>query len=934
MKYLVFVLWVLVLFPCNVYAQPWMNNIAKNQLKKGEIYNFYIVQQAFNEYWQNRKIERSKGWKQFKRWEAFMTPRVYPSGNFTSDMLWKESVMLNRLGNNENDIGDWQAYGPILTPKWLWNTDKFGSGRVNCIAFHPTDINTFWIGTPSGGLWKTTDGGVNWKTTTDYLSCLGVSDIAVNQSNPDILYIATGDVDAGETYSIGVLKSIDGGISWDTTGLSYKTSDKLTVARIKISPANDNTLVAATDKGIYLSNDAGMSWTQSIEGKFKDIEYKTDNPSVVFAASYSTGEAQIFRSLDGGKSFDALNTGIAPDNVNRIELAVTPANPLVIYALCSDAGDDGFYGLYKSSNAGNTWQMVTKPTTNLLGWEVDGSDKGGQGWYDLALAISPTSENDIYAGGINIWRSTDGGKIWRTYSHWWYDQPIEYVHADHHSLVFHPTTGDLFSANDGGIYKKAYRTQWKDLSDNLNILQIYRIGISDLSDDMLVAGSQDNGTMRLSQGVWNSILEGDGMECWVDPINPKIIYSELYNGEIYKSINGGNTFNFISPNVSDTGAWVTPFVMSPHDRHTLYVGYRNVYKSIDAGNSWIQISKNLIAPDDDGSFVAMVVTPSDKNVIYVASNRKIWRTDDDGASGWLEITNQLPQQAITFIEVGDNDPDRIWVTLSGFVEGSKIYQSNDGGKNWFNYSEGLPNVPANCVVYQKGESDVLYIGTDIGVFFRNNTMQEWISFNKNLPNVIINELEIQYSSMGNRLIAATYGRGLWITRTLPLANFEADMLEICEGRSITFSDKSSYNITGYQWDFGDGAQPPTATGSGDHTIVYSTSGIKTVSLRVVSADGSDIEKKADFIKVIPENTITIFPNPGIGDFDLKIVSKETGILYLEIFDTAGKLVYKSQADKTEDIFQTKINLTGYYSGMYALRIKQGNRIIQKMLVLQ
>lgn len=785
-----------LLISCSCFSQPWMDQFY-NRNKNSDSINFYDIQKAFNEYWKNNKIERSHGWKQFKRWENFMEPRVYPSGKFYPNQLWEETLKSN---NDRSLVANWTPMGPYNTPTDI-NTPAYkrGSGRINCVAFHTFDANTIYVGAPSGGFWKTTTGGNSWATTTDQLASIGVSDIVIDNINPEIIYIATGDGDGASTYSSGILKSTDGGTTWNTTGSSHNITDHVTYRKLIQNPENNNILIAASNNGVYKTTDAGASWSLVTQGVCKDVCFKPGNPSVVYVAE----QQQILKSTDSGNSFSPIANSIDYGSVSRIALAVTPANPEIIYALCS-GNDGGFYGVYKSTNSGSTWLPATTSLNgNLLGWTSDATGSGGQGWYDLAIAASPLDADIVYVGGVNIWKSTDGGASWAINAHWYGDNGVAYVHADQHYFSFNPHTNEIFSGNDGGLNKSGNGVDWIDLSDGLQILQIYRIGCAATNPNIIVTGSQDNGSMKYDNGNWWATVGGDGMECLIDYTNEDIMYAEIYYGGISKSVDGGISFLDIAPPSAPQGAWITPYVIHPTDHNTLFMGFDDVYKTTDGGDSWSTISSNLT---NGNNITTLAVAPSDPQYIYAGAYSSLFKTINGGIS-WNSIFSGLPNLAIKYLAICPTNPQKIWVTLSGYSTGEKVYVSNNAGSTWTNYSTGLPNLPVNCIVYENNSNDALYVGTDVGVYYRNATMAQWTLFNTGLPNVVVDELEIQYAT--RKIRAATYGRGLWESDlyeqpTIPDANFSFQIVSACQG-IVNFYNASTGVPTQYLWDFGDGS---------------------------------------------------------------------------------------------------------------------------------
>ncbi len=763
------------------------------------------------------------------------------------------------LSSKKSISTNWLNLGPEVVPPKIDSQKKSGAGRINCIAFHPTNPMIMWAGAPSGGFWKTLNGGSSWFTTTDDLISIGVSDIAVNPANPNELFIVTGDGDAGDTYSIGILKSIDGGMSWLPTSLSRETSDREYFRRIIVSPVQPGLMIASSNKGIYKTSDGFESFIKVEEGHFKDLEFHPANPSIVYATSYDPqGNAAFFRSTDSGTTFFEVRTGMAIyGKVNRIEIAVTPAVPSYVYALTSSADDDGFYALFRSRNSGQSWSKVYDTSDkNLLGWETNGQDKGGQGWYDLSLAVSPLDEAMLLTGGVNIWKSTNEGQNFALAAHWKGYKNIDYVHADHHSLVYHPLTHNLFSCNDGGIYKSTNDGEsWTDISDGLEILQIYRIAASPTVFDLFLTGNQDNGSMRRSAGDWAEITGGDGMECIIDHENPDILYTSFYYGSFSKSTDAGLNFFPIGPeDVKGSGAWITPFIMDAVNPEVLYTGYKDVYKSLDGGISWYKISDNLTR---GANLRFLAVAPSNPDYIYASTYSDIWLSKNGGGN-WVNISAGLPDNAITSIEIAPNNPEYLWITMSGYSIGEKIYYSTSGGSNWVNYSEGLPNVPANIIIRRKSSKDELYLGTDLGVFYRDAEMAEWVWINGNLPNVIINDLKMQENY--NRLVAGTYGRGLWYSSLNETISLYAEIYPafpqsclneeaIFQVQTIPAPDSIVWNLNGERV-ISSGISPMVA-------YTFETPGIKNISATVYKSGLSYTSHLDNYFSVITQPQIKI-----------------------------------------------------------------------------
>jgi photosystem II stability/assembly factor-like uncharacterized protein len=423
-------------------------------------------------------------------------------------------------------------------------------------------------------------------------------------------------------------------------------------------------------------------------------------------------------------------------------------------------------GIYKSTDSGESFICVADSTINLLGGDPDGSSTEGQGGFDIAIAAAPTDANLVFIGGIISWKSTDGGVSWIPISRPLNppDPGFALTHDDKHALAYQYNTNVLFDCHDGGLDKSTNDgTNWIYLSNGLIISQIYRISVSQTNSDRVIAGLQDNGTKLRLNGTnqWKDVFGGDGMECVIDYSNSNYNYFTIQNGAIYRNSNGllDTSRVIISDNISGKpkGSWITPFILNPKNSAIIYAGYKLVYKTTDRGNTWEAISDTLSSDE----LTNLVISPSDTNVLYASNQSKAWRTTNSGVN-WIRFILPDTTNTITYINVKHNDPNTIWITYGGYI-GNRAYQSTNGGANWSDISAGLPSIPALCITQYKSAlgRTVLYAGTDIGVYVKDGN-NPWVMFGTGMPNVIVTELEIYYNSnTGDRLRAATYGRGLW-----------------------------------------------------------------------------------------------------------------------------------------------------------------------------
>ena len=812
--------------------------------------NFYDVVDAFNEYWEGKSVEKGRGWKQFKRWEAFMEPRVYPTGIRPNAQALYQGYTSGIQGTSSAStgcLGQWSIVGPFD------GNSLDGIGRVNVIAFHPTIPNTLYAGAPAGGLWKSTDDGLTWSTNTDLLPNLGVSAILIDPTNPLIMYIGTGDRDAGDTYSLGVMKSVDGGQSWNPTGLSFNLIQSARISGMAMHKDSTHYLVAATRNGIYRSLDGGDSWTVEVGGTFGCL-VQVPGTNKLYAGTSSNG--RIWMSNDFGDTWTMLTSGL-PMNAGRVELATTSADTNYVYALYG-ANNNGLYGVYRTTNGGTSWTQRHGASPNLLDWSTNGSGSGGQAWYDLSIAVSPLDKEVVLTGGVNVWRSNNGGSSFALSGHWYGGGGASFVHADHHWMIFKSGTNQVYAGCDGGVYKSGnggVNNSWVSRNIGLSITQYYKIGTTEADTTLTIAGAQDNGT-HLNDNGWDKVGGGDGMDCAISASDGNTMYRSIYYGDFDKSTNGGISFNssFNLP-PAGTGNWVTPFLASRINSNTLYAGFTKLWKSTNAGGSFSATSTNNIQGSSNIDCIAEAL--SNSNVLYVSIDERLFHSTDGGQT-WNWITSNVgSSNVITGIAVDPTDENHVWISKSGYYSGTKVYETFNAGGAWYNRSGSLPNIPANCIAVQPNSNGIVYVGTDLGVYYRDASMTDWVPFMQGLPNTVINDIEILNTAGIIRV--GTYGRGVWqsplATAFLdrPEADFSVSSEVLCSiADTISLTDQSSNLPTSWSWTI----YPSTfqfvngsSSSSSDPQVAFSASGTYTIQLVVENAYGKDTLTRPAYIHV-------------------------------------------------------------------------------------
>lgn len=757
---------------------------------------FRDVQNAFYHWWEQRseQLEEERelsgeaeegeedevegvGYQIFKRWEYINKSRVLNDGRLPAPgyVMQQYNQYMSQYDGTSSAGGNWSIVGMSNYP--TNNTGQpTGMGRVNAIAFHPTDQNIVFLGAPSGGFFKTTNANGNntvWTNLSANLPTLGVSSILVNPVNPDIIYLGTGDRDSGDAPGMGVYKSTDGGVTWTAmnTGMG-----NVTVGAMVMNPNDPNTIIAATSGGIYKTTNGGSSWSQRIAGNFKDIKLKPGDPSTIYAVRIVT-PSEFYRSTDTGTSWTKITTIPSTGIGSRMVIGVTPANANVVY-LVQVKTDNTFSNLIKSTDSGLSFTAMAVSPPNIMSSNCDGTGTTTQATYDLCIAVDPNNANNVIVGGVDIWKSTDGGATWAIKAIWAGNcsGTAVPVHADHHAFEWSPWNGGLYDGHDGGIsYSTDLASTWTEITGALPITQVYKIGQGASGSNYLVFGCQDNGSNGTTNGSsFYTTRGGDGMETLIDYSNSNYCYN-TYITSINRS-SGGPTGSFsysLAGNgvngMDEDGAWVLPYFLHKSDHLTMFAGYKNVWRTNNVTSippTWTKISSG-----ETNTCSVLKQSSANVDVIYVVRddywNGSQWltgsfkRTDNSndaaGSVTWTSITlpgGQYPT---------DVEPHPTNVNIVYASAGNKVYKSTDKGSSWTDISGNLPSLPINCLVYDKNSNEGIYIGNQTSVWYKDATMTNWALFSNGLPPADVRELEIYYDAnvANNRIKAGTYGRGVW-----------------------------------------------------------------------------------------------------------------------------------------------------------------------------
>ncbi|MDG2193695.1 MAG: T9SS type A sorting domain-containing protein [Polaribacter sp.] len=747
MKTLKFIL--LLVLPLSLFSQsfqenaPWMKGTSFQ--KKGKITLNDISTSAEKYFNTIDRFKKGSGLKPFERWKYHWSFYTKSDGTIAPAAdLWKAWEEKNTMGTTSTmvDNSNWVPIGPNSSSNTYSSSTlkSSGQGRVNAIAVDPNNSNTYYIGAPAGGIWKSTDAGINWTPLSDYLPQIGVSGIAIHPANSDIIYIATGDDDAGDSYAVGVMKSTDGGTTWNTTGTISANS----MNEIYIDPSNPETVTVATNAGIYKTTDGGTNWVQKLSANVLDIKMKPGDATTWYAVTSST----FYKSTDSGETYATVNLpGLTGST--RLTFDVTLADPNYIY-IVSAGGSSAFNGIYKSTDSGTSFTK-TSETSDIF----NGST---QAWYDLALTVSSTDKDIVYVGVLDIFKSTNGGDSFAQLNDWRYPDRDSYTHADIHFLRF--IDGKFFAGTDGGIYVSTNEgVNFTDLTNTLGISQFYKISVSPQNSNNVVGGIQDNGGMAYNENKWRNYHGGDGMEGNAHPTEPNTHYGFIqYGGTLYKTTDGGKTKHagIGKPSSEGNGRWVTP--MTLNSVGDVYAGYGQLYKLVN--NAWVKISDFR----NSNKIYNIEIDPREDNNIFVTKESSLYRSTNTGAN-FTQIS--FPGGTINGVEISNNDSNVAWVVTSGAIY--KSINILDASPTFTDITGNLPSESKLVVKHHaRSGNNTIYVGTALGVYFINDDITAWEAYDTNLPHVAVRDLDINEEDA--KLYAGTYGRGVFVSdipRVLP-----------------------------------------------------------------------------------------------------------------------------------------------------------------------
>ena len=702
---------------------------------------------------------------------------------------------------NENLLGaiKMRSIGPALM-----------SGRIADIAIDPENASTWYVAAGSGGVWKTQNAGTTWKPIFDNYGSYSIGCVTVDPSNRNTIWVGTGENVGGRHvgYGDGIYRSLDGGKSFKNMGLGKSEH----ISKILVHPQRSNLIYVAVqgplwspggERGLYMSDDSGKTWKQVLaKGKYTgvtDVVFDPTDPSILYAATHQRHrtvwavvnggpETGIHKSTDGGQTWRELKGGLPGGDKGKIGLGISQQNPRIVYATIELPERKG--GFWRTEDGGESWEKRSDYIS------------GGTGpHYYQEIYVDPHRFDVIYQANVRLGRSEDGGKTWSA---------VEGVdkHVDNHAVVFHPSDSDfLLVGCDGGLYRSFDRGTTYEFFPNLPLTQFYKVDVdNDFPFYNIVGGTQDNNTQygpsrtRRSTGIlnsdWRAIIGGDGHDCAIDPKDPNIIYCEAQQGYLRRvdRRTGESVDIRPRPEKGEPGLrfnWDAPIHISPHSHTRIYHGSKKVHRSDDRGDSWTTISPDLSrnrnrlelkvmdrvwSVDANYDFYAMSMygnvtsideSPVVEGLIYVGTDDGLIQVTEDGGKNWRKVERifGIPEFAfVNDIKADRFDPNTVYAALDNHKEGDfkpYLIKSTDRGRTWTNIGENLPEQHLVWrMIQDHRKKDLLFAGTEFGLFVTTNGGQTWMKLKGGAPNIPFRDLEIQRRE--DDLVGATFGRSFYV----------------------------------------------------------------------------------------------------------------------------------------------------------------------------
>ncbi|MBI5217568.1 MAG: glycosyl hydrolase [Bacteroidia bacterium] len=710
---------------------------------------------------------------------------------------------INNKTNTKKDSVKVESFGGL---KFRSIGPAFTSGRIADIAVNPKKYSEWFVAVASGHLWKTVNAGITWEPVFDNYGAYSTSCVKYDPNNPFVLWLGTGENNHQRAlgYGNGVYKSTDGGKTWKNMGLKESRQ----IGNILIDPRNSDVVYVACegsvwgpggDRGLYKTTDGGKTWKKilniSENTGVNNILCDPRNPDVLYASSEQRRrhvftkigggpETAIYKSVNAGETWNKLTDGLPSKHIGGIGLAVSPVNPDIVYAIIESVKDAS--GFYRSANRGATWQKM--------------SDHTAQGQYYNEIYCDPQQLDKIYSVETYSQVTLDGGKTWKNIG-------TKNRHVDDHALWIDPQdTQHFIIGGDGGLYETYDGGNEYRFVSNLPVMQLYRVQVDNSTPFYYVyGGTQDNNSVGgPSQNTSNCVVSddwfitngGDGFWSQIDPTDPNIVYAESQYGGMVRYDRKSGEFTEIRPEpakdeLSYKWNWDTPLLISPHNNKRLYAAANKIFRSDDRGDSWTAISDDLTAKIDRNSFhvmgkywsfdavqkdvstsqygtiISLEESTLKEGLIYAGTDDGVISITEDGGKNWRQVKKFPGVPEYTYVSdilASRFDENIVYASFDNILRDDfkpYVFKSTDKGKTWTGVSSNLPvNGTVHTIQQDHVNPDLLFIGTEFGVFFTNDGGKKWIQMKSGLPDIKVHDMAIQRRE--NDLVVATFGRGFYI----------------------------------------------------------------------------------------------------------------------------------------------------------------------------
>ena len=855
------IVFILIFYSFNLYSQSekrydinssdlpqWVNLMYLENVDEGKVI------EAYEAFYENNQFIKNKHTQFYKRWLR----------NLSRETIPPKSVKSTSSNN-------WQCIGP-------WDFDKDaasrsyapGAAHLYTIEQSQSNSNVLYAGAATAGAWRSNNKGNNWFHITKDLHLSAVYAIEIDFQNENIIFISGNG---------GIYKSIDGGINWISIGGSNFNAQSHNIKDIKMHPQNNQILYVASNQGLFKSYDGGSNLNEIMSGEFQEIEFHPLSSDTMYFIRQDANYTEFYRSDDSGNTLNLFSNGwpipTTNDEQKRTEIAVSLADPNKIVALATGAanGGSGLYGIYVSYDKGENWtfrccgsQPAGIPSANninMMGWQPSGLDDGGQYYYDLALAVNPFDANIIHVGGVNHWISFDDGFTFSCPAKWSEPYKKGYVHADIHDINYYGN--DLWFACDGGIfysdnygdsiYKKMYGIEGTDF---------WGFGAGFKDGNVMLGGTYHNGTLLKDNNTylndWICTDGGDNYRGFVNFGNSRIAYSD-YGGKILSGDRNVAISTFPidkKPNASYIIGQSSQIEFDPRCYNWFYSGNdTTLWLTKNNGSSFEAVHHF------NANIASIEVAWSNPDYIYLSTypgwwdKKYIYKSEDAGKT-WTDITPSLSNDWITYdLTISSNDENTIWISRNSMYgsypnyNGDKVFKSTDGGLNWTNLTTTtLDDVFPTNIEHQRGSDGGVYLGTRTSVYYKNNSMTDWIIYDNDLPKPTTSVQLIPYYRKG-QLFNGT-NRSAYVVdlfeNSPPSAQIAADKMDLnCMNDEVNFVCHSAVRATNATWNWVFAGGTPNTSNLENPTVIYNQAGSYDVTLTVTDQFGSSTQTLANFI---------------------------------------------------------------------------------------